>query len=522
MTLPDAAPTTLLGLFESIPAEQTAVIIPERNTRVTYGSLRNQVEAMAEALAAAGIGRGDRVGMALPNGLPTIVSFLAASMAGTAAPLNLGYKEDEFRFFLEDTNARVLLLPPDGTDEARRAAGDRVPILTVDMDANGTVSLSGVSGTRSAESPASPAIDDVALILHTSGSTGRPKRVPLSHANLAISARNVARSYELTPDDVSLCVMPLFHVHGLVASTLATLATGGTVVVPGKFNPLSFWRIARDHNVTWYSAVPTLHQLLLARAEPGAARPAGAEKLRFIRSCSASLPPQVMHDLEAAFGAPVLEAYGMTEAAHQMSSNPLPPGSRKPGSVGPGTDVRISIMDADGRHLPAGERGEVVIQGPNVIRGYENNPEANATSFVDGWFRTGDQGFLDSDGYLTLVGRLKELINRGGEKISPREIDEVLLSHPGVAEAVCFGTPHPTWGEEVAAVVVLRASTGPDGSAGVEGRQAPTEPELLAYCRERLADYKRPKQIHITDAIPRTATGKIQRRVVAAAYAPKP
>jgi acyl-CoA synthetase (AMP-forming)/AMP-acid ligase II len=502
------APTTLLGLMQSIPADQTAIIIPEQNIRITYGQLRSQVAAVAEALAGAGIGPGDRVGMALPNGLPTIVAFLAASEAGTAAPLNPGYKEEEFRFYLEDTNARVLLLPAEGADDARRAAGDRVPILTVAMDDAGTVSLSGAAGKSSGKhSVTPPAVDDVALILHTSGSTGRPKRVPLKHANLSISARNVARSYDLTPDDVSLCVMPLFHVHGLVASTLATLATGGTVVVPGKFSPLSFWRVARDHGVTWYSAVPTLHQLLLARADAGSAKPPGAEKLRFIRSCSASLPPQVMHDLEAAFGAPVLEAYGMTEAAHQMSSNPLPPGTRKPGSVGPGTDVKISIMDAEGRHLPAGERGEVVIQGPNVITGYESNPEANATSFVDGWFRTGDQGFLDPDGYLTLVARLKELINRGGEKISPREIDEVLLTHPAVGEAVCFGVSHPTWGEEVAAAVVLKEKA--------------TESELLAYCRERLADYKRPKQIHITDAIPRTATGKIQRRVVAEAYSQK-
>jgi acyl-CoA synthetase (AMP-forming)/AMP-acid ligase II len=504
MAAPNSVPTTLLGLLKHIPAERIAVVLPEDNVRVTYGELRRQVEAVAEALAASGIGRGDRVGTALPNGLPTIVSLLAAAEAGTAAPLNPAYKEEEFRFYLEDTNARVLLLPPDGADEARRAAADRVPILTIEMDAQGTVKLPGVSASRAVQPPA---VDDVALILHTSGSTGRPKRVPLTHANLSISARNVARSYELTAEDVSLCVMPLFHVHGLVASTLATLATGGTVVVPAKFNPLSFWRIARDHAVTWYSAVPTLHQLLLARVEPGSARPAGAEKLRFIRSCSAALAPQVMRDLEAAFGAPVLEAYGMTEAAHQMASNPLPPGDRLPGSVGRGTDVRISIMDGEGRHLPPGERGEVVIQGPNVIRGYENNPEANATSFVDDWFRTGDQGLLDANGYLTLVGRLKELINRGGEKISPREIDEVLLTHPAIAEAVCFGVPHPTWGEEVAAAVVLR--------------DAATETDLLAYCRERLADYKRPKQIHITEAIPRTATGKIQRRIVAQAYAGK-
>jgi acyl-CoA synthetase (AMP-forming)/AMP-acid ligase II len=501
-----SVPTTLPGLLESSPAGQTAIILPEQNVRISYGELRQQVKDVAEALAAFGITRGDRVGMALPNGLPTIVCFLAASVAGTAAPLNPGYKEDEFRFYLEDTNAKVLLLPADGapgTDEARHAAG-QVPIVTVDMDASGRVTLTAVTDRRPV--PAA-SIDDVALILHTSGSTGRPKRVPLTHANLSISAQNVARSYQLSANDVSLCVMPLFHVHGLVASTLATLATGGTVVVPSKFSPLSFWRIASDVGATWYSAVPTIHQLLLARVKPGDPRPAGAEKLRFIRSCSASLAPQTMHDLESAFGAPVLEAYGMTEAAHQMASNPLPPSRRQPGSVGPGTDVRISIRDDQGRELAPGERGEVCIQGPNVITGYENNPEANATGFFGEWFRTGDQGVLDEEGYLTLVGRLKELINRGGEKISPREIDEVLLTHPQIAEAVCFGVPHPTWGEEVAAAVVLR--------------QPVPEADLQAFCKERLADYKRPKQIHITETIPRTATGKIQRRVVAQAFSPK-
>jgi acyl-CoA synthetase (AMP-forming)/AMP-acid ligase II len=496
------ASKTLPGLIQAIPAEQTAVVAPEQRIRLTYGGLRKQVQAVAEALAASGVNRGDRIGIALPNGLPNIVTFLAASLAGTAAPLNTSYKEDEFRFFLEDTNAKVLLLPPEGLEEARAAAG-KVPILTVEMDASGNVTLRGVSGRKPVAAPDS---DDIALILHTSGSTGRPKRVPLSHANLAISAGNVARSYGLSSSDVSLCVMPLFHVHGLVASTLATLSTGGTVVVPTKFSPLSFWPTAKEHRATWYSAVPTIHQLLLARVKKDS-RPAGAENLRFIRSCSASLPPQVMHDLEAAFGAPVLEAYGMTEAAHQMASNPLPPSQRLPGSVGRGTDVQISIMDAERKHLPAGERGEVVIKGPNVVRGYENNPEANASSFVDGWFRTGDQGVLDENGYLTLTGRLKEMINRGGEKISPREIDEVLLAHPKVAEAVAFGVPHTAWGEEVAATVTLHGEA--------------TEDELLAYCKERLADFKRPKQIHITTAIPRTATGKIQRRVVAQAFAPQ-
>ena len=498
--------TTLLGLLASNPADQTAIVLPEQNLRISYGSLCDQVKGVAEALAAHGIRRGDRVGMALPNGLPTIVAFLAASEAGTAAPLNPSYREEEFRFYLEDTSAKVLLLPPTGADDARRAAAAcNVPVLAVDLEPDGRVTV-GSAGRKPYDAPG---VDDVALILHTSGSTGRPKRVPLSHANLSISSRNVAGTYDLSPSDVSLCVMPLFHVHGLVASTLATLATGGTVVVPAKFSPLSFWRIARDTGATWYSAVPTIHQLLLARAEKGS-RPAGSEKLRYIRSCSAALPPPVMHGLEEAFGAPVLEAYGMTEAAHQMASNPLPPRDRKPGSVGPGTNVGISIRDGKGNVLPAGERGEVCISGPNVVKGYENNPEANATAFFGEWFRTGDQGMLDEQGYLSLTGRLKEMINRGGEKISPREIDEVLLGHPAIAEAVAFGQSHPTWGEEVAAAVTLK-----------EGASA-KEADILAFCKERMADFKRPKQIFITEAIPRTATGKIQRRVVAQAFSTQP
>jgi len=496
MTASDAAPTTLLGLFHAAPADQIALIQPESNVRVTYGALRQQVEGLADALAAAGVSRGDRVGIALPNGIPAVVTFLAASMAGTAAPLNPAYKEDEFRFYLEDTNARLLLVPPDGADDARRAAGDKVRVLAVEMDAAGTVTVSGNGRGRAADAPGA---DDVALILHTSGSTGRPKRVPLKHANLSISARNVAQSYALTPNDVSLCVMPLFHVHGLVASTLATLATGGTVVVPAKFNPLSFWRVVRDHGATWYSAVPTIHQILLARADAASGPPPGAERLRFIRSCSAPLLPPVMHGLEAAFGAPVLEAYGMTEAAHQMASNPLPPRARKPGSVGVAAGPEVAIMDAGGALLAAGETGEVVIRGANVTAGYLANPSANAQAFTAGWLRTGDQGFLDEDGYLRLTGRLKELINRGGEKISPREVDEALLDHPAVAQAVTFALPDEKLGEEVAAAIVLR-----EGAAS-------SEHELREFARGRLAPFKVPRRIVFVPEIPKGATGKLQR-----------
>lgn len=495
-------PTTLLELIGVAPPDSTAIVLPEAGIRVSYRQLRDQVSEMADALASLGIGRGDRVATYLPNGLPAIVSFLAASVAGTAAPLNPGYREDEVNFYLEDTSAKVLLCPADATAAVKAAEARSVPVYALEMDGAGYVRIAGAPGGKTASPPSA---GDAALILHTSGSTGRPKRVPIMHGNMAASTHNIVAHYGLTPEDVSLCVMPLFHVHGLVASTLSTLLSGGTVVVPPKFSPLSFWRTVRDTGATWYSAVPTIHNLLLARA--GDTRPAGAEGLRFIRSCSASLPPEMMEKMERVFGVPVLEAYGMTEASHQMSSNPQPPLARKPGSVGPGTGVKIGIMDEAGNLLPQGERGEVVIQGPNVVAGYENNPEANEKSFVNGWFRTGDQGFLDEDGYLTLTGRLKEMINRGGEKIGPREIDEVLLSHPAVAEAVAFGVPHPGWGEEVAAAVVLK-----------EGSDV-GDASILSFCKERLADFKCPKKIYITTAIPRTATGKIQRGAVAKAFA---
>jgi acyl-CoA synthetase (AMP-forming)/AMP-acid ligase II len=492
---------TLADLLQVAPGTSTAIVVPELGIKITYDALRRQVMAMAESLAAAGVRRGDRVATALPNGLPAIVAFLAASIAGTAAPLNPAYPYEEFMFFLQDTNARFLLCPPTGHQEAHSAAADRrIPVFSVEMKSDGTVYLSNAPTGGSLTEP-SP--EDIALILHTSGSTGRPKRVPLRHSNLALSAANIAGTYRLSPEDVALCIMPLFHIHGIVGSTLATLCSGGTVVAPTKFKPLAFWRTVREYSVTWYSGVPTMHQLLLLRTRQE--KPADAAHLRFIRSCSAPLPIEVIHKMEEVFRVPFVEAYGMTEAAHQMSANPLPPGVCKHGSVGLPTGIRISIMDSAGKHLPTNERGEVVIQGPTVFSGYENNHDANGCSFVDGWFRTGDQGFLDADNYLHLTGRIKDLIIRGGENIAPREIDEVLLKHSAIAEAVTFGHEHPTLGEEVAAAVVLHQ---PDGV---------TEPELLKHCREHLAEYKCPKKIFIVENIPTTATGKIRRRAVAAA-----
>ena len=492
---------TLDAAIQGGNAKATAIVVPG-GRRLTYAELRDQVAAAADGLAQLGLGRGDRIALVLPNSVETILLFLAAAATGTAAPLNPAYKEDEFRFYLEDTGARALVVPPGGAPAARRALPRGVLLVEASLDERGSMVLDSDAPRVRSRSAERPDGDDVALVLHTSGTTSRPKLVPLRHRNLAYSAKNIARTYGLTPDDVALCVMPLFHIHGLMASTMATFASGGTVVVPPGFDAMTFWPAAAEHGATWYSAVPTMHQMLLLRNR--GERPAGAEKLRFIRSSSSPLSPETMRQLEARFGAPVVEAYGMTEASHQMASNPLPPRDRRPGTVGVETGIRIAVMDETGALLATGVPGEVVIQGRSVIDAYANNPEANAKSFTDGWFRTGDQGLLDDDGYLSLVGRLKEMINRGGEKIAPREIDDVLLQHPAVAEAVAFGTPHAAWGEEVAAAVVLKGQA--------------TEKELLAFARERLADHKVPRKLYLVEQIPRTATGKIQRRSVADAF----
>lgn len=492
---------TLFDLLRA-GAEHDPALIAPGGLVWAFADLRTQVSRLAEWLQAHGLGRGDRIAIALGNGPAMAMTFLAAATAATAAPLNPKYRRDEFAFYYEDTNARALIVAPGEGDEARAALRPGMLLIEAALDAAGRLIFSAASEAGPPRRDGWAEADDVAMILHTSGTTSRPKRVPIRHRNLVASTANIITTYQLSPADRSLCVMPLFHIHGIVASLLSQLAAGGAVICPPGFDGLKFWSWVEQARPTWYSAVPTMHQVLLARAERNAAIIA-ANPFRFIRSSSAPLPPVVMEQMEAVFGAPVIESYGMTEASHQMTSNPLPPGQRKPGSVGIGFGVEVGIMDESGNLLPKGVKGEVVVRGPNVVDGYENNPEANAAAFVRGWFRTGDQGYLDDDGYLCLTGRIKELINRGGEKISPLEIDDVLLRHPAVAEALAFAAPHPTLGEEVHAAVVLR-----------EGMEA-SERELRDHCAQWLADFKVPRAIHILSALPRGATGKLQRITMA-------
>jgi acyl-CoA synthetase (AMP-forming)/AMP-acid ligase II len=496
--------STLMNLWSRAFASRPAVFIPD-GPQTTYGELLTQIEAVTAALREGGVPAGKPIAIVLPNSLEFLVAFLGTTWAqAIAAPLNPGYKVEEFRFYMEDAGAKAVVVAP-GDHPAREAARQlQIPIWECGADCRLQISdcrlPTDKSAIRNLKSEI-PQPDDVALFLHTSGTTSRPKGVPLTHGNLMASIASIAATYQLSPRDRSLVVMPLFHVHGLIGATLATLHTGGAVIVPAKFSAGAFWPTASKYGVTWYSAVPTIHQILLSRADQDNAPRGG---LRFIRSCSSALAPAVFHQLEERFGAPVLEAYGMTEAAHQMASSPLPPEPRKPGFVGKGTGVDVVIRDEQGQCLPAGAQGEVTIRGHNVMHGYLNNPQANADAFWDGYFRTGDQGVLDENGYLMLTGRLKELINRGGEKISPLEVDAVLLEHPAVAEAVSFAAPDAKYGEEVHAAVVLKLPATPA--------------EIQAFCLKRLADFKVPKVIHVTKEVPRTATGKIQRRHVAAHF----
>ncbi|MEH2053067.1 acyl--CoA ligase [Nostoc sp.] len=494
-----------MNLFELLVGEDNhpALVTPEGRS-LTYQQLRDNVLGLVTQLNSFGLKRGEHIAIAMSNGSPMAITFLAAALCGTAAPLNPKYKQEEFAFYYQDTQAKALITLSEGAEAAIAAVTPDMILINAKVNTDGTLSFElGTGdwglGTRDWEKNL-VGDDDIAMILHTSGTTSRPKRVPIRHRNLIASANNFIGAYSLTAADTTLCLMPLFHIHGLVGCLLATLASGGTLVCPNGFNALEFWKLVDTYKPTWYSAAPTMHQTILARASRNT-EIVQANRFRFIRSSSASLPPVIIEQLEATLNAPVVEAYSMTEASHLMTTNPLPPKVRKPGTVGYGFGVEVGIMDSEGNLLSQGSLGEVVVKAPNVIDGYENNPEANATAFVNGWFRTGDQGTVDEDGYLRLTGRIKELINRGGEKISPLEVDDVLLRHPAVAEALAFAVPHKSLGEDIHAAVVLKAEV--------------SEKELLTHCSTMLADFKVPKQVHILDQLPRGATGKLQRLAMA-------
>ena len=491
---------TLENLLQAGADNAIAIAAPGR-APLDYRGLRALVLATMNSLNSAGIGRNDRVAIVLPNGPEMATCFLACASAVASAPLNPAYRADEFEFYLDDLLAKALIVERASQSPAVAAArklGVQVIELSVAEGAPaGVFSLQALPSDPSSNGGPARA-DDVAMVLHTSGTTSRPKRVPLSVANLCASATNIAATLRFTAQDVGLNIMPLFHIHGLLAGLLAPLSAGSQVFCTPGFNALRYFKWMDESHPTWYTAVPTMHLAIASRGKHNA-EVLARHPLRFVRSSSSAMPPQLIQQIEAMFKAPLIESYGMTESAHQMASNPLPPKQRKPGSVGQAAGPEIAIRSDDGNLLGADEVGEIVIRGPSVTAGYESNPKANAEAFVDGWFRTGDQGMLDADGYLSITGRLKEIINRGGEKVSPREIDEILLDHVSVAQVVVFGAPHKRLGEEVAAMVVLH-----------EGHEC-EERELQQFVAQRVAGYKVPKKILFVDELPKGATGKLQR-----------
>ncbi|KAL9622627.1 MAG: hypothetical protein Q9204_008010 [Flavoplaca sp. TL-2023a] len=498
-------------LSSAVPAcgSSTALVIPRKSAALlfSYSDLNVHVRQFQRKLACLGVGPKTAVTIALPNSYEFMVAFLATTgQRAIAAPLNPAYKQDEFEFYIQDLSSAVVLVPwdshPQNGPAIRAARKHQAAIAECFWDGRKMVLSVKEPGKLPNERQkdlceAQPS--DIALILHTSGTTGRPKAVALTHQNLTTTMKNIKATYELSPDDRTYLVMPLFHVHGLLAGFLAPLHSGGSVVAPPRFSASEFWADFTNYKANWYTAVPTIHQVLLRGPLPSK-----VPNIRFIRSCSSPLSPQTFYELEKTFQAPVVEAYAMTEGAHQITSNPLPPLDRYPGSVGFGWGVEVKILDQGSDEVIQGSEGEICIRGDNVTEGYLHNPDANRNSFTGGgFFRTGDQGLQDKNGYVMITGRIKEFINKGGEKISPVEIDNLMTQHPAVAEAVTFAIADDMYGQDVGVAVVLH-----------EGAQV-SKDELRKWMATKLAKFKVAKKIYFTRLMPKTATGKVQRRKVA-------
>jgi acyl-CoA synthetase (AMP-forming)/AMP-acid ligase II/acyl carrier protein len=493
---------TISGQLKSVVqrcGERNALIAPDYDP-LPYAGLFEQVANVVDALNDLGVGRGDRVVLVLPDGPKMAAAFLGVAAGAVCAPLNPGYRRSEFISFCLSLKPKAMIVEAED-DSAAVIAAERllIPILRLVSQGNGPsyFTLRGEKLAPAARRGFAVA-DDTALLLFTSGTTARAKLVPLTHANLLASSHDIAATLQLSPDDRCLNIMPLFHIHGLVGGLLASLISGASVVCPDRLQAQQFFHWLKEFRPTWYSAVPTMHRAILADGQANV-EIVRQHSLRFIRSSSAPLPSRVMEDLEEFFGAPVIEAYGMTEATHQITSNPLPPLERKRGSVGTSTGTKAAVMDESGNFAAPGEIGEIVLRGANVTPGYEGDKEANQKAFTRGWFRTGDQGYLDADGYLFLTGRIKEMINRGGEKISPYEVDKALLDHRDIVEAVTFAVAHPSLGEDIAAAVVVR------------DKDRVTEEMIREYLLSRLVEFKIPSRLLIVDHIPKSATGKVER-----------
>jgi acyl-CoA synthetase (AMP-forming)/AMP-acid ligase II len=483
--------------------ERLFVSSPEQQTDLTYGAFYQAARKFAQYLEQQGLQNGARVAVILDNGVDWVLAFWGILLAGgVAVPLNPRFKPSESGGLLEQAGVQLIIadvegaraLPPElfaGSARRYQSGHDgRQELLIVTLPQQQSKSVIAAAGSG---------LEAEALLLFTSGSTGVPKGVVLTHGNLLAEAGFIQQGHALTAQDITLCILPFFHINGLVITLITPVFTGGRAIIPRRFSAGSFWGWVNQYQVTWFSAVPTILSILLSRDE---ACPVQAPSLRFARSASSSLPVAILQEFEKRYQVPVIEAYGLSEAGSQVATNPLPPAVRKAGSVGLAAGNEIRVVDENGNITAAGVAGEVILWGANVTQGYLNNPEANQESFKKGWFYTGDLGYFDEDGYLFLTGRRKELINRAGEKISPREVDEVLYQLPEIEVAAAIGVPDSLFGEEIVAFVQLRP-----------GAELSTE-NVLAHCKAYLADFKVPKNIICIDDFPKGPNGKIQRRML--------
>lgn len=456
--------------------------------------------AQVAALRAAGIDPGDRIGVVLPRSADAAAVSLVLASAACCVPLNPDATAPELTAALQRTGCRWLVAQP---HSAAWQCGQALGLACIDVTTEpaGGFRFEHLPPADRPVAAVAATARDTALLLQTSGSSAEPKLVPLSHRQLLCSAANLVRSLALGPQDRCLNMLPLFHVGGLVDLLLAPLSVGGAVQVTERISAREFLAALDGFRPTWYQGVPTMLRevLSVAQLEP---RHLARHRLRFIRSVSSALSERLQAELEATFGCPVIAIYGMTETAGVITSNPLPPGRAKPGSVGLPVGPQLRIARADGSWAAAGESGEICVRGDTVIGAYADTGTPDEAAFFGDWLRTGDCGYLDADGYLFLDGRLKDIINRGGEKIAPLEIDRCLLQHPQVVEAAAFAAPHPTLGEEVALAVVPAPGAALDETA------------LREFLAQRLAAHKLPRHIHVLDALPLGRTGKVQRRLL--------
>lgn len=475
------------------------LIDPDTGEQVTYRQLQSQIDNIVFALMQKGFEPGDRIAFALENGINTAVAVLALYCGGyLATAVNLVAGPDTIGYVLEHSKSRLVLIDAQTRDLIEQATAE----LAQKPELESMHKLLK-SKADNYQHPIPVTANDDGLLMYTSGTTGRPKGVVLTHKNLLAGGSNCAIAHKLISNDRALCVLPLYHINGMCVTLLGPLVSGGSVVVPNKFSVRRFWNIIADHSATWFSVVPTQISYLLHDNPDHFASVEKLLKLRFGRSASAPLSPDVHRAFEKRFGVPIIETMGLTETAAQILSNPLPPAPRKTGSPGIAFGNDIKIADNNHVECPANTEGEILVRGANVMRCYLDNQQATQQAITrDNWLRTGDLGRMDHDGYVYVTGRLKELIIKGGENIAPREIDDALYSHSAVIEAAAFACGCETYGERVEAGVVLKEACGV------------TEADLINLCIAKLGRFKSPDKIHILDDLPKGPSGKIQRNKI--------